>query len=258
MHKNLISSSLNTKTSIHLLGVRIDVLTQKKFQDQLMSYIQQGQRGWLGYVNVHTIEVAHQLPWYKQFLEQSLIAYCDGEGVRLGAFLSGAFIPERITLSTYIYGLAKFATEHRLNIFLLGGTTEVIDLSVRKLQALYPALRITGYHHGYFSEEENTTVVQLINEAQPDILLLGMGVPKQEEWTRKNFEALNTKIIWMGGGFLDTLAGTKKQCPVWLGNVGLEWLFRLAQEPRRLWKRYLIGNPMFILRVLRFRFHRVS
>jgi N-acetylglucosaminyldiphosphoundecaprenol N-acetyl-beta-D-mannosaminyltransferase len=99
-------------------------------------------------------------------------------------------------------------------------------------------------------------VIEKINACQPDILLVGMGVPKQEEWTRENFDKLNAKIIWMGGGFLDTLSGRLKRCPLWLSEHGFEWLFRLTQEPGRLWKRYLIGNPLFLSRIVKIRLQK--
>jgi N-acetylglucosaminyldiphosphoundecaprenol N-acetyl-beta-D-mannosaminyltransferase len=148
------------------------------------------------------------------------------------------------------------AVEHNLSIYFLGSTQVVAELAAKRLKELYPALRLSGYHHGYFSEQENNSVIDKINASQPDILFLGMGVPRQEEWTKENFDKLNAKIVWMGGGFLDTLSGRIKRCPRWLSKIGFEWLFRLMQEPRRLWKRYLIGNPMFVLRILQARLHR--
>ena len=245
----------NNKT-VEILGVPVDVLTRAELETAFLEILKSQERGWISYVNVHTIDIANQIPWYKQFVKDALIRYCDGEGLSFGAFLLGKHIPERITLSDYIYDLAESVVEHKLTLFMLGGTQVVVELAAKKLKELYPSIKLSGHHHGYFSKEENNSMIDKINECKPDILLLGMGVPKQEEWTKQNFDKLNAKIIWMGGGFLDTLSGTKKRCPYWLGRIGFEWIFRFMQEPRRLWKRYLIGNPMYILRILRARLSR--
>jgi N-acetylglucosaminyldiphosphoundecaprenol N-acetyl-beta-D-mannosaminyltransferase len=240
---------------VEVLGIPVETFTKVQLTARVLELLRDQKRGWISYLNVHTIDIANQLPWYKQFISDALVRYCDGEGVRFGAYLEGKYIPERITLSDYIYDLADTAVRHKLSIFLLGGTPAVVELAAKRLKELYPDIRLTGYHHGYFSKQENTAVLEKINANRTDILFLGMGVPKQEEWTKENFDTLNAKIVWMGGGFLDTLSGKLKQCPQWLSNIGFMWLFRLAQEPGRLWKRYLIGNPMFVLRILKSRYH---
>jgi N-acetylglucosaminyldiphosphoundecaprenol N-acetyl-beta-D-mannosaminyltransferase len=255
LNKELQHSAAN-HTTAHILGVPVDRFTSAGLSETILQIVHSRQRGWVSYINVHTIDIANQLPWYKQFISDAAIRYCDGEGVRFGAYLIGEHIPERFTLSHYIYDIAALAVEHRLSIFLLGGTPEVAELAAKQLKELYPAIQLSGYHHGFFSEQENNSVIEKINACRPDILFLGMGVPKQEEWTKENFEKLNARLVWMGGGFLDTLSGKLKRCPRWLSAHGFEWLFRLTQEPGRLWKRYLIGNPLFILRILRSRITR--
>jgi len=235
--------------TVEVLDVPVEALTRTQLTSTFLELLQSQKRGWISYVNVHTIDIANQLPWYKQFITDALVRYCDGEGVRFGAYLLGEHIPERITLSDYIYDLAETAVKHDLNLFFLGSTPVVAELAAKRLKELYPAIRLSGYHHGYFSKQENNSVIDMINASQPDILFLGMGVPKQEEWAKENFNKLNAKIIWMGGGFLNTLSGKIKRCPRWLSKIGFEWLFRLIQEPKRLWKRYMIGNPIFLYRV---------
>jgi N-acetylglucosaminyldiphosphoundecaprenol N-acetyl-beta-D-mannosaminyltransferase len=240
--------------SISILDIRVDIFTRSQFKMLILHYLKTKRRGWFSYINIHTIDVAQKISWFKEFLDLSLVSYCDGEGVRLGARLLGEHIPERITLSDYIYDIAEIAVEYDLKLFFLGGTSSVAERAAKKLKELHPALKISGYHHGFFPESENDSVINTINACQPDILFLGMGVPLQESWTKKNFPKLNVNLIWMGGGFLDTASGDKMNCPHWLGAIGFEWVFRLIQEPQRLWKRYLIGNPLFLLRILQARF----
>ena len=242
LQKDVHNDIYEDKT-VDVLGVPVDIFTRAELTSSILEILKSERRGWISYVNVHTIDIANRLAWYKQFIADALIRYCDGE-YRLGAYLLGKHIPERITLSDYIYDLAGSAVEHELNVFLLGGAPAIAELAAKRLKELYPSIRLSGYRHGYFSEEENNSIVGKINTCNPDILF-GMGIPKQEEWNKKNFDKLNAKIIWMGGGFLDTLSGAKKRCPHWLGRIGFEWVFRFIQEPK-VWKRYLIGNPISV------------
>ena len=168
--KDTQNRGLEDKT-VDVLGVPVGVFTRAELTASFLEILKSHKRGWISYVNVHTIDIANQLPWYKQFILDALIRYCDGEGVRFGAYLLGEHIPERITLSYYINDLASAAVAHNLNIFLLGGTQAVAELAAKRLKELYPTIKLSGYHHGYFSEQENNSVISMINATQPDILL---------------------------------------------------------------------------------------
>jgi N-acetylglucosaminyldiphosphoundecaprenol N-acetyl-beta-D-mannosaminyltransferase len=115
----------------------------------------------------------------------------------------------------------------------------------------FPRLRIGGHHHGYFKQENGVDVITQINKANPQILFVGMGMPLQEKWIMDNAEFLPACVMFDVGACFDFVAGEKPRCPNWMADHGLEWLFRFLMEPRRLWKRYLIGNPLFLLRVMR-------
>lgn len=239
--------------STKILDVRVDVLTRRDFRELLIYYLRNRKRGWFSYINVHTINVAQKLPWFKEFNEQALLSYCDGEGVRFGARLLREYIPERITLSEFIYELAEIAVRENFSLYFLGATQETIRTAVRKMNTLYPQLNICGCRHGFFKNDETDSIVADINSKAPDVLILGMGVPQQELWVKKNFYRLNITIAWMGGGVFDLVGETKRKCSLWVSRIGMEWFYRLIQEPRRLWKRYLIGNPMFLCRIVRAR-----
>ena len=150
------------KISISLLGVPVDLFTKAELSIFILKILRGQKRGWVSYINIHTIDIANQLPWYKQFQSDALIRYCDGEGVRVGAYLLGKHIPARFTLSHYINDLAALAVEQDINIFLLGGTPDVAELSAKRLKELYPTIRLSGYHHGFFSVEENSWMVKKI------------------------------------------------------------------------------------------------
>ncbi len=250
MNNEVSSTAMDNPRFIRVLGVRVDLLTREEIKNRLINFATTSQRGWFAYVNVHALSVAGALPWFKQFIEDSLISHCDGEGVRFGAHLLGMRIPEQITLSDLIYEVADIAQTHRLKLYFLGGTEAVITSSMAVLRSRFAKLQIVGCHHGYFEESDNQRVLDEINDCAPDILFVGMGAPKQEAWVRRNYHDLKVNIIWVAGGMLDFVSGDKRRCPTWMSRAGLEWFFRLVQDPRRLWKRYLIENPVFLWRIV--------
>lgn len=240
--------------TVDVLGVPVGVFTRIELTAMFLSILESQQRGWISYVNVHTIHLAYSIGWFKKYLQDSVLTYCDGQGVRIGGALLGKSIKERIVFSDWIYDVCTIANQKRAGIYLLGAEINVLEKTKANLLKSYPSLKISGSHHGYFTSQESSTIVQLINRAGADILIVGMGMPKQEQWILENYEQLQPRLILNAGSCFDFLAGTKKRCPPWMGKIGLEWLYRLMLEPRRLWRRYLIGNPLFIWRILRRRF----
>jgi N-acetylglucosaminyldiphosphoundecaprenol N-acetyl-beta-D-mannosaminyltransferase len=183
------------------------------------------------------------------------LVFCDGAGVMLGARLLGHHIPERITYADWIWQLAEFAEPRGFTFFFLGARPGVADKAAASLKARYPALRVVGTHHGYFDKTpgsaENEAVIEQINAVKPNILIVGFGMPLQERWLRDNWDHIDANVALTGGAVFDYVSGELQRAPRWMTDNGLEWLGRLLIEPRRLWKRYLIGNPLFIWRVLK-------
>ena len=233
-----------------VLGVHVGVLTRHRLNSLLREALDEGLRGWISYVNVYALNISRDAPWFRLFLNDSLLTYCDGQGVRLGAAIGGKSLPERIVMSDWIYDICELAVVRQAKIYLLGSTPPVLELAVTTLRTQYPELEIVGSHHGHISDLESDLLVQSINKADPDLLIVGMGMPLQEQWILKYGERLQARLIFNAGSCFDYVAGTKRRCPNWMGVMGLEWLYRLAQEPHRLWKRYLIGNPRFVFRVI--------
>jgi len=251
VHSN-VKTSLSPKFErVNVLGVSVGVLTHHRLTALLRECLDSGLKGWLSYVNVHALNLAATHPWFQLFLNKSLVTYCDGQGVRFGAFLQGNSIPERIVMSDWIYDVCETAVLRQLRVFFLGSTETVVNQASSSFKILYPELLIAGVHHGYLSDIDSEAVVHLINKATPDILVVGMGMPLQEEWILKYIDRLDVRIVCNAGSCFDYVAGVKKRCPTWMGVMGFEWLYRLVQEPRRLWQRYLIGNPLFVWRIIR-------
>lgn len=244
--------------TVDVLDIPVAAVSHAKLCSIIYHHVMAETRGWITYANIHSLNLTYALPWLKSFFHKSLLTYCDGQGVRLGAKILGKGIPERITLPDFFDDLCFLARDHGFTLFLLGSHTETAKRAVERLHERFPGLMVTGYHGGYFSPAETPLVINVINKANPDILVVGMGIPHQEAWIQENFHHLNATIAWMAGGVLELISGRKSRCPRWMSSWGLEWLYRLFQEPRRLAKRYLLGNPLFLLRVLKQRFRNDS
>ncbi len=236
--------------TVDILGIPVTALKRQELTQRFSDLLRSNVRGCVSNANIHAMNLAEEYPWFKQFQQKALLVFCDGEGVRLGARLLGHHIPERITLTDWIYDVCNTAANHGVGIFLLGGREGVAAAAASRLVASVPSLIVAGSHHGYFTQDESQSIVSLINNSRAGVLIVGMGMPKQEQWIQSNYSHLEVSLVLNGGSVLDYVAGVRKRCPGWMGHVGLEWAYRLFQEPGRLWKRYLLGNPRFIIRVL--------
>lgn len=225
--------------------------------DGLLAYVQKAVqracRATILYGNIHTLNQAYRDRDLRQALARADMVYCDGAGVRWGARLLGKSLPERMTGADWIYNVAEMCQDGQYNLFLLGGAPGVANAAAARLWSLYPGLHIVGIQHGFFPQEgpENEAVIQTINRHPPHILLVGLGTPVQEKWISRHRSRLNVPVVWAMGGTMDFVSGRVPRAPQWMCQHGLEWLFRLLVEPRRLWKRYLIGNTLFFWRVLK-------
>jgi N-acetylglucosaminyldiphosphoundecaprenol N-acetyl-beta-D-mannosaminyltransferase len=209
------------------------------------------------YVNAHVLNQSRASTELRSTLETADLVYCDGYGVRLAAKALGVEIPHRMTGADWIWGLAALCEGNGQSVYLLGSEPGVAQEAARRLHRWFPRLRIVGAHHGYFDlgSPHDERVIEDINERKPDILLVGMGTPKQELWVDRRWQQVDVDVLWTVGALFDYVSGRVPRAPAWLADNGLEWIFRLAIEPQRMWRqrmwrRYLLGNPVFISRVL--------
>jgi N-acetylglucosaminyldiphosphoundecaprenol N-acetyl-beta-D-mannosaminyltransferase len=253
-----VDVSAQGNNAVRIFDIAIAAVDRRTLTKAFGDLLTSGKRGWISYANIHALNLAVEIPWFKKYLQNSLLTYCDGEGVKLGARLLGHRIPERIVFSDWIDDVCQVAASQRLGIYLLGGKEGVAETAASKLSDRIPGLIVSGTHHGFFHSEDEERIVKQINDSKAQILIVGMGMPLQESWILSHHQLLTPNIILNAGSCFDYVAGAKRRCPGWMGKFGLEWVYRLFQEPRRLWKRYLIGNPLFILRVLSARFRPQS
>jgi len=168
----------------------------------------------------------------------------DGQSVVWASRLLGRPLPERVAgIDLFDAIVARAArTGHRL--YFLGATNEVLDVMVQKLQRQYPGLVVAGYRNGYWTDDQE--VIAAVRQARPHFLFLAIPSPRKEYWLSQHLEALAVPFVMGVGGTFDVVAGKVRRAPRWIQRLGCEWIYRVAQEPRRMWKRYLQGNSAFI------------
>ena len=233
----------------------MDPLTVEELHAEIERLVRDGRRGLVLNANAHCLNLCYGDAGLRDFLNGAEAVFCDGAGVMLAARILGGRIPERITYADWIWHLAELASTRGLSLYFLGARPGVAQEAARRLRGRYPDLEIVGVRHGYFDHSaggaENEAVVEEINASSPDILLVGLGMPLQERWLMENVNRLDVGVALTGGAVFDYLSGRLRRGPRFLTESGFEWLARLLVEPRRLWRRYLLGNPLFLLRVLR-------
>ncbi len=240
---------------IDILGVGVHPLTVEELHVEIGRLVRGGKRGLVLNVNAHCLNLCYEDPKLRNFLNGAEVVFCDGAGVMLAARVLGRRIPGRITYAEWTWRLAAFAAAQGFSLYFLGGRPGVAREAARRLIESYPDLKIAGVRHGYFDysagSTQNEAVVAEINAAAPDILLVGLGMPLQERWLMENRERIGAGVVLTGGAVFDYVSGGLRRGPRLLTDNGFEWLARLFVEPRRLWRRYLVGNPLFLLRVLK-------
>jgi N-acetylglucosaminyldiphosphoundecaprenol N-acetyl-beta-D-mannosaminyltransferase len=244
------------KERVNVLGVEVDPVSVAELHASILGFVREEGHAVILHANVYGLNLCYHDPELRSFFnEAASLVFCDGAGVMLAARMLGGRIPERITYADWAWQLAAFAESEGLSLFFLGARPGVAESAAARFKGRYPNLKIAGVHHGYFDQTagafENEAVLVEINAASPDVLLVGFGMPLQERWLMQNWERLDTSVALTGGAVFDYVSGELKRGSRILTDNGFEWLARLLIEPGRLWKRYVIGNPLFLLRVLR-------
>lgn len=230
-----------------VLGVRVDPVDRRALLDAVAGTIALRGRATVAYANVHVLNVAHRDAALGAFLDAADLVYCDGGGVVLGARLLGHTLPERMTGADWIWDLAARAEAEGWRVFWMGGEPGVAAAAADKLRERHPGL-VIATEHGFVRDDD--AVVAEMNRFGPDLVLVGMGTPVQERWVAKNRAAIAAPVVWVTGATADFVSGKVSRGPKWLHDRQ-EWLARLLVDPKRLWRRYLVGNTVFLGRVVR-------
>jgi N-acetylglucosaminyldiphosphoundecaprenol N-acetyl-beta-D-mannosaminyltransferase len=246
--------------TVDILGIPVSTIDHLQLIQVIETSICHHKRCLVLSGNVYSCNLAYEHHWFRSYYQQADLVHVDGAGLRLGARLLGRSLPTRITWADFIWELTAKMEEIAASLFLIGSRTGVAESAAVRLQERYPRLNIVGCAHGFFDKTpgsaENERVVEQINALRPNILLVGFGMPLQEGWLVNNWNQLDVDVGLTVGALFDYLSGELTRAPRWMTNNGLEWLGRLIVEPRRLWQRYLVGNPKFLYRVLRQKYTR--
>lgn len=223
-----------------------DALTRMMVRDCLAARGDRRRRPKLVFAtNGHAIALAARDEVFRFTFSQADIIHADGQAaVFASRLLTRTPIPERSATTDFIHDAAMAGEQNGLRFFLLGATEETNAQAARILRARYPDLQIVGRHHGYFSELEEDELCDEINLTQPDVIWVGLSVPREYEFSVRNRSRLSAGWLVTCGGCFNFVTGAYARAPAWMQALGLEWLHRLIREPRRLFWRYAVTNPL--------------
>lgn len=232
-----------------LLGLSIDEMSQLEAIETIRGIWRREAKSRVFFVNAHCVNSAFASFAYTQSLRQAEFVLPDGSEVLLASKILHLPIKHNLNGTDLTPLICESAAEDGRSIFLLGARPGIAEQAAKGLVERFPTLRIAGVQDGLFAIEDSAEIVARINAAQPDILLVALGVPLQELWITEHFDELRVPVCLAVGALFDFLSNNVPQAPKILRRLGLERMFRLLREPRRLWRRYLIGNITFLSRV---------
>lgn len=241
------------------LGQEMHALSMAQTVNVIAERIAAGQFTQHVVVNVAKLVNMQSDPTLKDSVASCDIINIDGMGVVWGARLCGHEVPERVAGVDLFLQLLNTSATKGFSVFFLGARPEIVEQMTSNMLVKFPGLQVAGFHHGYFWEDEES-VVNMISDSGADLLFVAITSPKKENFINRWKDRLGVRFVMGVGGTFDVMAGKTKRAPEWMQQWGLEWLYRVIQEPRRMWKRYLITNSKYLLYLVRefFRSWKVS
>lgn len=244
---------MNELPRVNILGVGVHAITMTQALDQISTWIEQDTRQYISICTVHTIMECRQSEPVRRAVNQAGLATPDGMPLVWLGRLKSKHSVTRVYGPDLMLALCELSAQRGYRHFFYGGAAGVADLLAQRLQTHFPGLQIAGTYcppYRPLTYQEDPYVIEQINQAKPDIVWVGLGTPKQDLWMAAHRHRLTAPVLIAVGAAFDFHAGRIPQAPKWMQRSGLEWFFRLLQEPRRLWYRYLVYNPLFILLTL--------
>lgn len=236
--------------TIEVLGVPVARMEPRAALDQIAAVYDLGEPSLVAYANAHTLNLASSDPSYREVLLRARIVLNDGAGIAVAARIQGHRFPANLNGSDFNPAILGLAAERGWPVYFVGAKPGVAERAAAAMTGRYPALQVVGCRDGYWPPGTDDAVVATIKTSGAALVMAAMGNPLQEMWLDRHLAATGARIGIGVGAFFDFAAGEVPRAPAWMNRWGIEWVFRLAQEPRRLWKRYVVGNPLFLARVL--------
>ena len=243
-------STVTLPRTVDVLGVQLAVTEYGEMLDWIDASVADGARGYLCACNVHTVMASQEDPELRAALQSASINVPDGQPLVWALNSLGHSLPGRVYGPELMSRACERAVENGHRFYLYGGHNQgaLVQLALN-LRRRYPGVRIVGGYsppHRSLTPEEEAAIAQEINHSRADVVWAGIGVPKQEKWMARMRPELEAAVLIGVGAAFDFHAGLVPQAPSWIQEAGLEWAYRLAHEPRRLWRRYLRYNPKFV------------
>ena len=245
------SSDRPVPDTLRFFGIEMANTTMEETLSWLTGRARERKTTLLAFVNPDCLNIAHGKPDYRRVLQQASRVLPDGIGVNVGCRMQGVAMRANLNGTDLFPRLCEALAGNGQSIYLLGAQPGRAEATARAMQEKFPQLRVAGTHHGYFDAAGDAAVIRDINASGADILMVAMGAPRQEMWLSQHADALEVPVRMGVGGLFDYYSGSIPRAPLWMREIGLEWVWRLLQEPGRMWKRYIIGNPLYLYRVWR-------
>ncbi|MBN2703681.1 MAG: WecB/TagA/CpsF family glycosyltransferase [Pontiellaceae bacterium] len=236
-----------------LLGINVSIIDFPQLLNGIDRLAVAKRSALVNNVNVHACNLAFEQPEFRDVLNRTEIVFCDGFGVKIGAWLAGIRLGQRMTPPDWINDLFSLGEEKGYSFFFVGDELRVVNLFSETVAKKYPNLNIAGYHDGFFDffSVENDAIIEQIHASNADIILTGMGMPRQELWAADAAKKLDKGVFIAAGALFRWYTGVDRRAPKWMTDHGLEWLARWVMHPIRHFKRYGVGIPLFFFRVIR-------
>ncbi|AQY52347.1 beta-1,4-N-acetyl-mannosaminyltransferase [Listeria weihenstephanensis FSL R9-0317] len=238
-------------TRTFLLGSYVDSLTMQETVDQVENIIQIGKPVQHVVINASKINLMAENEELANIVNDSPLINADGQSIVWAMKFLGHEIEERVTGIDLFENLVKKSAEKGYRVYYFGAKEDVVQEVVRLHQETYPNLKIAGYRNGYFDDTESEEIALDIKKSKADIVFVAFSSPKKEQWIHMYKETMGVPFVMGVGGSFDIIAGVTKRAPRWMQKVGLEWFYRFIQEPRRMFKRYFVGNLSFVWKVMK-------
>lgn len=250
-----MSQAVALPPPVHVLGIPVHPISAEQLVETIIAWGKEPGLRRVYHVNVHAMNFAHDLPEYRKYLQSADLVFCDGYGVKLGARIVNVDIPYRTSALDWVDDFASATAAANQSVFALGEVDGIADKFQRMLAERHPGYRNAGSHHGFFEKEgpENDRLVNMINSSGATHLLVGFGMPLQERWIEANAPKLRVRVAIAFGGTYKVRTGDYWRAPRWITDNGLEWAVRLAKNPIQHFRRYVIGNPRFVGRLIKSR-----
>lgn len=239
------------KKRVNILDVNFDKVTMKEATDIVIDYLSDNKKRAILTANPEIVMKAHYDKEFCRLMNKGDLVVADGIGVIIASKIIRKHLPERVAGYDLFQNIFKKIMTMDKTVYFFGAAPNVANKAAELMMIKYPGLKIIGSHDGYFDEEEEKLIIKEINELKPDLLLIGIGAPKQEAWWFRHKDELNVKVCIGVGGSFDVMSGKFKRAPKIFIRLGLEWFHRLITQPTRF--KRMLKLPLFLLEVIKTR-----